>query len=253
METAFVRNLDSIPSVNASWLAPSLWSRMFIQYAQPKQLTYKGKTIIWIRELVSHVDYSHIKQNQLWSPCLLFSSTLLIISGNYTNPYLNSKKINEPRVEVCFIYRGEHIKAFLEIIKQRVWSVLSIYIQKGQKKFIFIHFYLTLFLHLTDGEYINVNLHFNICGKYIISPPWSRKNSLFSRNHLVFFIVSPFLVNNNVCHFYYVSVIILFAICTLSSFHTTEYALFFPFNRQENWISERLFIHLLICPMHIKH
>lgn len=165
---------------------------MFIQYAQPKQLTYKGKTIIWIHELVSHVDYSHIKQNQLWSPCLLFSSTLLIISGNYTNPYLNSKKINEPRAEVHFIYRGEHIKAFLEIIKQRVWSVLSIYIQKGQKKFIFRYFYLTLFLHLIGGEYINVNLHFNISGKCIISPPWSRKKFSFLKKPFSIFYCKPF-------------------------------------------------------------
>lgn len=40
----------------------------------------------------------------------LFSSPLLIINENYTHPYSNSKEINESRVEVYFLYNGEHKK-----------------------------------------------------------------------------------------------------------------------------------------------
>jgi hypothetical protein len=43
IETTLVRNLAAAPSMNASWLAPSLWNRTLMQYPQPKQLAYKGE------------------------------------------------------------------------------------------------------------------------------------------------------------------------------------------------------------------
>lgn len=123
METTFMSDLDSVPSINANWLALSLWSRIFTQHTQPKLLSYKGKLSFGSANWFSMLIIVTQNRNDFSHHAPLFPSPLLIISGNYDNHYSKTKKINETRAKVNFQLHGDYGKAFLETIKQRVWSV----------------------------------------------------------------------------------------------------------------------------------
>lgn len=75
-----------------------------------------AKTIIWVCELVSPVDFSHIKQKQPQSPRLIVLQFSPDNKWKLYQPHLNSKKINETRARVQFLQHGEYKKPFQKLL-----------------------------------------------------------------------------------------------------------------------------------------